>query len=157
MTWPKSRALVILFMALAIGSQTMVSRPISFISMVISPKTAKAAETMAPEGYQEANKIEYKSEDLRDPFQEEKIEIEEQPQVQIETKPLPSLQIQGIVWGGGFPQAIINNKVVRVGDTIEGVRITDINKSGVIVFFGNRQYNLSTSSPITSQDLKTNP
>ena len=158
MTRPNKRALVILFMALAIGSQTMVSRPISFIGVVFSIKTAKAAETMAPEGYQEANKIEYKSEDLRDPFQEEKIEIEEQPQVQIETKPLPSLQIQGIVWGGGFPQAIINNKVVRVGDTIEEVRITDINKSGVTVFSGNWQYNLSTYSPINSQDLgKKNP
>ncbi len=173
MTRPNKRALVILFMALAIGSQTMVSRPmalaiwkakplpyrlISFISMVISPKTAKAAETMAPEGYQEANKIEYKSEDLRDPFQEEKIEIKEQPQEEIETKPLPSVQIQGIVWGGGFPQAIINNKVVRVGDTIEGVRITDINKNGVTVFFENRKHTLSVSSPVSSQDLgKKNP
>jgi type II secretory pathway component PulC len=144
-------------MALAIGTQTMVSRPISFISMVISPKTAKAAETMAPEGYQEANKIEYKSEDLKDPFHEEKIEIEEQPEVQIETKPLPSVQIQGIVWGGSFPQAIINNKVVRVGDTIEGVRITDIDRNGVIVFFENRQYNLSTFSAIDSDGLKNNP
>ncbi len=182
MTWPNKRARVILFMALAmalaeggqtialrlIGSQTMVSRPmalaiwkakplpyrlISFIGMVFSIKTAKAAETMAPEGYQEAHKIEYKSEDLRDPFQEEKIEIKEQPQVQIETKPLPSLQIQGIIWGGSFPQAIINNKVVRVGDTIEELRITDINKNGVTVFFENRQYNLSTSSPIGSQGL----
>jgi len=154
---PNKRALVILFMALAIGSQTMVSRPISFMSMVIPLKTVTAAETTAPEGYQEANKIEYKSEDSRDPFQEEKIEIEEQPQVQIETKPLPSLQIQGIVWGGGFPQAIINNKVVRVGDTIEEVRITDINKSGVTVFSGNRQYNLSTVSPASLQDFKKNP
>ena len=157
MTWPKSRAIVILFMALAIGSQTMVARPISFMGMVISPKTAKAAETTAPEGYQEANKIEYKSEDLIDPFREEKIEIKEEPEVQIGTKPLLPLQIQGIVWGGGFPQAIINNKVVRVGDTIEGVRITNITKNGVTAFFGNRQYNLSTSSPISSQGLKKNP
>ncbi len=158
MTRPNKRALVILFMALAIGSQTMVSRPISFMSMVISPKTAKAAETTAPEGYQEANKIEYKSEGLRDPFQEEKIEIKEQPQVQIETKPLTGFQVQGIIWGGSFPQAIINNKVVRVGDTIEEVRITDINKSGVTVFSGNRQYNLSVSPPVSSQGLnKENP
>jgi len=158
MTRPNKRALVILFMALAIGSQTMVSRPISFMSMVIPLKTVTAAEATASEDSQGANKIEYKSEDLKDPFQEEKIEIKEQPQVEIEIKPLPSLQIQGIVWGGGFPQAIINNKVVRVGDTIEEVRITDINKSGVTVFSGNRQYNLSTSSPINSQDLgKKNP
>ena len=153
MTGQNKRAIIILFMALAIGSQTMVSRPISFMSMVISPKTVEAAEATAPEGSQEANKIEYKSEGLRDPFQEEKIEIEEEP---VQTKPLPALQIQGIVWGGTFPQAIINNKVARVGDTIEGVRITDINKNGVIVFFENRQYNLSTSSPISSQNLDKN-
>jgi len=183
MTWPKSRAIVILFMALAmalaiggqtialwpIGSQTMVSRPmalaiwkakplpcrlISFISMVISLKTVEAVETTALEGSQGGNKIEYKSEKLREPFQEEKIETKEQPQVQIETGPLPTLQIQGIVWGGSIPQAIINSKVFRVGDTIEGVRITDINKKGVTVFFGNRQYNLTTSSPISSQGPK---
>jgi len=171
MTWPKSRAIVILFMALAmalaeggqtialwlIGSQTMVSRPISFISMVSSFRTVEAAEATAPEGSQGGNKIEYKSEDLRDPFKKEKIEIKEQPQEQMETKPLPSMQIQGIVWGGGFPQAIINNRVVRVGDTIEGVQITDINKNGVTVFFENRQYTLSPSSPVSSQGLKKNP
>jgi len=165
---PNKCAIIILFMALAIGSQTTsccpvalvigsqttVSRLISFMRMVISPKTVEAAEATAPEGSQGANKIEYKSEGLRDPFQEEKIEINEQPQ---EPKPLPALQIQGIVWGGGFPQAIINNKVVRVGDTIEGVRITDINKNGVIVFFENQQYDLSTSSPISSQGFKNNP
>mgnify|MGYP001561456780 CR=1 FL=1 len=145
-------------MALAIWkAKPLPYRLISFISMVISPKTVEAAEATAQEGSQGANKIEYKSEDLRDPFQEEKIEIKEQPQEQIETKPLPPLQIQGIVWGGSFPQAIINNKVVRVGDTIEGVRITDINKNGVIVFFENRQFNLSTSSPISSKGLKNNP
>ena len=142
MTWQNKRAIIILFA--------------SFMSMVISPKTVEAAEATAPKGSQEANKIEYKSEGLRDPFQEEKIEINEQPQEQIEAKPLPALQIQGIVWGGSFPQAIINNKVARVGDTIEGVRITDINKNGVIVFFENRQYNLSTSSPISSQNLDKN-
>ena len=133
-------------------------RLISFISMVASLKTVEAAEATAPEGHKETSKIEYKSEDLRDPFQEEKIEIKGEPQAQVETKPLPSLQIQGIVWGGSILQAIINNKVVRVGDTIEGVRITDINKSGVNVFFENQQYNLSVSPPVSSQGLnKENP
>jgi type II secretory pathway component PulC len=139
MTWSNKRTIVILF--------------IGFIGIVFSIKTARALESTAPGVSPGANKIEYKSEDLGDPFQEEKIEIKEEPEVQTEAMPLPSLQIQGIVWGGGFPQAIINNKVVRAGDAIEGARIADINKSGVTVFFENRQYNLSTSSPIGSQGL----
>ncbi|MDP3731523.1 MAG: hypothetical protein Q8R31_00630 [Candidatus Omnitrophota bacterium] len=170
MTWPKSRVIVIIFMALAmalpngrqtmsfcpIGSQTMVSRPISFISMVISLKTVEAQEATAPQGSQGGNKIEYKSEGLRDPFQEEKIEIKEAPGEKTEAKPLPSLQIQGIVWGGIFPQAIINNKVTRTGDTIEGVQIKGIDKDGVTVFFENRQYIFSTSLAIDSRGTKNN-
>ncbi len=127
-----------------------------FMSMVIYLKPAKAEEAAAQVSPQAANKIEYKSEGLRDPFEEEEIETKEEPQAQ--PKLLPALQVQGIVWGGSLPQAIINNKVVRVGDTIEGVRIADINKSGVAVFFDNRQYNLSTSAPmpISSQGSKDN-
>jgi len=145
MTKPKHRAIAVIF--------------IIFMSLVIFPKEAvNAAEATVPEDSQGANKIEYKSEGLKDPFQEEEIEIEEEPAAQIGTESLPPVQIQGIVWGGGFPQAIINNKVMRVGDTIEGVRITDINKNGVTVFFGNRKHTLSVSSPASSQDLgKKNP
>lgn len=88
--------------------------------------------------------IEYKAEDLKDPFEgyiKEKGE-EVIPESQRDM-PLPSLTVQGIIWGGNLPQAIINNKVVKIGDMIEGVRVTEINKSGVTVFFGYRKYNLS--------------
>ena len=144
MAWINKLAVVILF--------------VSLTGIIFSIKTAKAIEAKAPEGSQETNKIEYKSEGLRNPFEEEKIEIQEQPQVETQAKPLPSLQIQGTVWGGGFPQAIINNKVVKVGDTIEGTMVADINKSGVVLFFENWPYTLSVSSPVSSQGLnKENP
>lgn len=139
-------------MALAIWkAKPLPYRLISFMSMVISPKTVEAQEATAPEGSQGANKIEYKSEDLRDPFEKE------QPKGQIETSLLPSLQVQGMVWGGSFPQAIINNKVVRIGDTVEGAQIINITKDSVTVFFGNRQYNLSTSSPVSSEGPRQGP
>ena len=89
------------------------------------------------------NKIEYEAQGLKDPFQEEKIVIKKEV---IEIKPLPSLQIQGIVWGGAVPQAIINNKVVKIGDTIGQVRIIDITRGSVTVLFENRKYNLSATS-----------
>jgi hypothetical protein len=100
-----------------------------------------------------SNKIEYKAENLTDPFQEEKIEIEKEPQTE-EVKPLPPLTIQGIIWGGAFPQAIINNKVVKIGDTIGEVRIIDISKNGISVLFGNHKYNLSVPSASEAQSLK---
>jgi len=143
MTKPKNMAMAAIF--------------IIFMSLVIFPKAVNAAEAAAQEASQEENKIEYKSEDLRNPFEEEKIETKEEPPEEKEAEPLPALRVQGIVWGGSVPQAIINDKVVRVGDTIEGVRITDINKSGVSVFFGNRQHNLTTSLPTTSKESKDSP
>ncbi len=88
-------------------------------------------------------KVEYKAEDLDDPFgwQEVKEPVKEE---KVELRPAPSLTIQGLVWGGHFPQAIVNNKVLRVGDTIEGARIVDINKEGVVLYFDGQQYNITS-------------
>lgn len=91
---------------------------------------------------------EYKAEALRDPFQsylvkEEKKAIVEKT-VESGIQNLPPLTVQGIIWGGKVPQAIINNKVVKAGDIIEEVKITDITNNGVTVSFAGQQYNLST-------------
>lgn len=93
--------------------------------------------------------IEYKAGDLRDPFQsliKKEPEVVEKPAVQegVIAVALPSLNIQGIVWGSRLPQAIINDKVVKVSDTIEGAQIININKEGITVSFGGREYNLSS-------------
>lgn len=128
--------------------------PVIFIilmGMIVFIEMARCQEAAAPGSSQQEIKIEYKSEDLKDPFQEEKIEIQEEQQQEQEARPLPALNVQGIVWGGNLLQAIINNKVVRVGDTIEGARISDISQSGVTLFFGNRQYKLTPSSPFSSK------
>ncbi len=122
---------------------------------------AKGEEGLNLEGLQGTDKIEYKSENLRDPFQEERVETEKEKakrleeenplfeeRIPIEIKPLPPLEIQGITWGSSLPQAIINNKVLKIGDTIEEVLIKDISKGKVTVFFGNQEYNLSTSPAI---------
>ena len=93
--------------------------------------------------------VEYKSEELKDPFEppevEKKPEAEPEKQIMPEVKlitPPPVLKIEGLVWGGRFPQAIINQKVVKIGDIIEGAQIVDINREGVTFIFNNSQYNL---------------
>jgi len=56
---------------------------------------------------------------------------------------LPSLQIQGIIWGGGNPQAIIDEQVVAKGDMIAGgVEILDISKSGIKVIYRGKIFML---------------
>ncbi|MFH0790434.1 MAG: hypothetical protein V2A64_02275 [Candidatus Omnitrophota bacterium] len=105
-------------------------------------------------------KVEYKAEVLKDPFRgfrkkgtDKKINPVYDSKAPV--KPLPALTVQGIVWGGQTAQAIINNKVVKVGDTIENVEIIDITKNGIDVFFEDQEYNLPAPASST-QGLKKN-
>ena len=43
----------------------------------------------------------------------------------------PPLIVQGVVWGGPRPQAIINGRVYDIGDTVGGGTIIEINRHGV--------------------------
>jgi len=93
--------------------------------------------------------VEYKADDLEDPFKEpfstSKPAGTDTFSNPMETS-LPNFTVQGLIWGGDFPQAIINNKVLKVGDTIEDARIVSIDKAGVSLFYNERQYHLSTGS-----------
>lgn len=104
--------------------------------------------------------VEYQAGDLRDPFKghdkEEKEQEIEEPQEapQEPTEPLPSLTIQGIVWGGSIPQAIINDKIVKVGDMIGSSKIIKIDKDGITLLYEGRQYNLSSPAAASLQSLQ---
>jgi len=52
--------------------------------------------------------------------------------------------VQGLIWGGSLPQAIINDKVVSAGDVIDGVSIVGIDKDGVEVSFDKRNHRLAS-------------
>jgi len=104
--------------------------------------------------------IEYSSGDLRDPFsdlfqlaaekekKEKELQSFEAPPEDAEVVvPMPSLdkfKVQGVIWGGRFPQAIINNKILSVGDSIEGVKIVNIEKKGITLSFAGKTVNLPT-------------
>jgi hypothetical protein len=42
-----------------------------------------------------------------------------------------AMVVKGLVWNTDEPQAIVNDKVVRVGDSIDGMKIISIQKKGV--------------------------
>ena len=44
---------------------------------------------------------------------------------------LPTFTIQGMIWGGVKPQALINEGLCEKGDIIKGAEIADITKEGV--------------------------
>lgn len=90
--------------------------------------------------------VEFTAGELRDPFKEpsgkavEEVDNSQQPQTE---ERLPELTVQGLVWGGKITQAIINNTVVKQGDTISGAKVITITKEGVTVLFKGKQYKLS--------------
>ena len=112
-------------------------------------------EEAAPAGPIARPGIAYKTKDLRSPFakpfveqSETAVEAAKPEAAQAPEKHLPALTVQGVIWGGIFPQAIINNKVVRIGDTIEKVGITGINKDGIEVIFEERIYQVPSPAVI---------
>lgn len=52
------------------------------------------------------------------------------PMPQLEPPP-PTFTIEGVVWGGPRPQAVIDGTVYDVGDTVQGARIMAIDRTGV--------------------------
>ena len=86
--------------------------------------------------------VEYTADNLRDPFDPEPVKEDDDDEEELISPapaPLPNLEVQGIVWGSALPQAIINNRVVKIGDIIQGVRVVDISKKGITVFYSGRQ------------------
>lgn len=82
--------------------------------------------------------IKYLGANYRDPFlsfiPEQKVEKK------IEKVSFPSLNLNGLVWGGSKPQAIINNTVVGKGDKIQGVEVVDIKKDGIVLIYNGEEF-----------------
>lgn len=102
----------------------------------LNPDVIILAEQSTKEKEIDRNPVEYKSSDLRDPFKqlifkEEKKDLSQNINANQAQVNFSSLKVQGIIWGGLMPQAIINNKVVTVGDLIEGAEILNIDKNGI--------------------------
>ena len=60
---------------------------------------------------------------------------------------LPSLKVEGILWGGELPQTIINGEVYEVGDTLKDADavILKIKKNNVLIFYEKQIYDVEIS------------
>lgn len=104
-----------------------------------------------------ASGVDYQADNLKDPFTaniQEKIistEIGTGPELNI-----GSVVVQGLVWGGAFPQAIINGKIVKAGDTLDQIKIVNISKQGISVLYENKEYVLSSPSVVAIKSMEQN-
>jgi len=80
---------------------------------------------------------------------QKKIAGETVPGVAEEKVDLNKFIVQGIIWGGQLPQAIINKRVLTIGDVIEESKIEKIDKSGVTLSYKTQIFKLS--SPASGQ------
>ena len=134
-----------------------------FLAGAIAGKFAALAEEVAAERVIARPVMEYASAELRDPFRtylikEPRLIQQENKQGGTEAaKPeldLSKLKVQGIIWGGSIPQAIINNQVLTNGVLIEGAEILSIEKKGVTLSFNGLIYNLSAPGQSSVQTEK---
>ncbi len=54
----------------------------------------------------------------------------------------PALRVSAIAWDAVSPTAIINNRFVREGDTVDGARVVKINPSSVTMSFAGQSFSI---------------
>jgi hypothetical protein len=69
-------------------------------------------------------------------------------ETKVEVSP-PRLVINGLVWNTKQPQAIINERVVTIGDTIENSEVINIHKEGVDILFANKLFTIKMEQALT--------
>jgi hypothetical protein len=65
-----------------------------------------------------------------------------------------SLKVSGLVWGAEKPRAIIDEKVVGIGDTIKEAKILNISKEGILFNYRGKQYLMEREGTRTSQKVQ---
>ncbi len=127
--------------------------------------SAKVDSKTAVDDVLKRAKLEYKADNLRDPFQKYfVIPVQTPGEISVEQEEasaeksaedeaaIQAIKLQGLIWGGNIPQAIINERVAKVGDVVDNMQIIEISKDGVSVLFNNRVYNLSSPASINVKD-----
>lgn len=100
-----------------------------------------------PEAAAPLSKPVYTAQGLRDPLKSllptspSRAPAEGPPAAQHEAVPEPEpldpsmFAVQGTVWGGPTPKAIMNGAVYAVGDQVQGATITSIGRDGVMISY----------------------
>lgn len=100
-----------------------------------------AAENKKDKATEQIPLVEYTGMNQRDPLRSPiKIASIEENAEPEEVVVFPQMSLQGILWGGQKPAAIIDNKAFRAGDLVQEAKIIEINKNGVKLLYKNKEF-----------------
>lgn len=128
--------------------------PVGYLQ-TMPEEAAPVAETVAGEKGTsqpviEGVSIKYTGRENRDPLDNSVVVVEEEkPEAVQETPPekkifpIESFLISAVIWDSKRPQAIVNDRVVNVGEALDGGTIVAIDKRGVHVAFEGDEYLLA--------------
>lgn len=57
--------------------------------------------------------------------------------------------MEGLIWGGPQPQAIINGSVLNVGDEISNAKVKHISKNGVVITYQGTDFTLNITGGVS--------
>jgi len=168
MTRSQIQQLVVIFLLVAFVAVWFLTRktpPLVSPPAIGSPSVATPPSPMLPSPPPPASEDPLPTEEIvlnRDPFQlpsplkeavRQREILKEQPPTPppqeappIPTSP-PPLQLQGVFWGTPRPSAIINRRILYVGDTIDNAKILAVTKDGVTASYGGQEFQLRLPEP----------
>lgn len=89
--------------------------------------------------------VKYIGRENRDPLDNSMILEKPKEVVVVEEKkeervfPKENFSVSAVIWGSKIPQAIINDKIVTVGEVLDGGKIIGIDKKGIHIDFEGRE------------------
>ncbi len=148
----------ILILILGLIFMSVIIKPIVSVVQAQEQKKSGSIQASQPDALRIAKpKVEYTASDFKDPFRLFQAP-KETKKVDVIVAPVnpPELEVSGLVWGAENPQAIVNGKVVKVGDTLEDARIDSIGKGGIVIEFSGKKFTLPVTTKISSNDKHNN-
>jgi len=87
--------------------------------------------------------VEYDPRGARDPMIIP-LDAHDSPEIEeiVASDVLPALELNGIIWDEREPVVMINREAFRENDVVEGVRILEIKKHKVILFYRSKKFEL---------------
>jgi hypothetical protein len=153
------RAVVGILVGAVINAALIANTALAFRDIDKDIKNVTPAEPARPPPEEIITKeiVNYRADDLRDPFEGYKEQKVAGDQPATAESALPSLAVKGVVWGSDTPQAIINNQVVKVGEIISGVKVVSIEREGIKVLYQGRPYELITPAVALLKSMEQEP
>ena len=87
-------------------------------------------------GLSRADELIYNSHGKKDPFAPPEINDQGQGGAEV----LSGIKVEGIIWEKDNPLAVVNSKVVMVGETVAGVLVAEIKEDEVIFEINGRRF-----------------